>query len=516
MKKILSILLTFVMVFSFVGMSASAETYSGRGSIVVNNYNEEVTISIYKMMDLANYDADAGTYPYVINTDWTDFFTRGEGANYINIDSVSKAITWNGEETEERIAEFAKEALEYATTNSVDPVKIANKTSTDADIEKGQSSVTFKNLDLGYYLVDSTMGALCGLTTTNPDGVINAKNGIPIIDKQVQEDLTGQWGETNTCDIGQSVDFRVTINVHAGAQKYILEDNMGQKFNFGSIKKVELITSSGTITYKANPAADEKHINEVIEKIEGAEESTEYLNQTGKFQIYFKESFCEELKTNDKVVVYYDGMLNRDAIVGEKNVENDIDGNKNSAKLYFGEVHQSNEDYTVTYTFGIDLIKTDHNNALLDGAKFRIYDAAENGNEIKVVELERDTEGNITKYRRARSNEVGEEIIVKNGKVRIDGLDNGTYYLEETVAPATYNKLETRQSFTISDKDLDATFTNEVYSKGSGVQVINKTGVMLPETGGMGTTLFVSLGAVVVLGTGVLLVTKKRMSMIDD
>lgn len=511
MKKILSILLTFLMVFSFVGMTASAEVYDGKGSIVVNNYSEEVTIKIYKMMDLSSYDAGAGTYPYVINSAWENFFSTGEGSNYITIDNVSKAITWNGEETEERVADFAKEALKYATENSVEPVKVANKDTTDEDIEKTDASVTFKNLALGYYLVDSSMGALCGLTTTNPDGVINAKNGVPTIDKQVQEDLTEQWGETNTADIGQVVDFRVTINVHAGAQDYVLEDDMGQKFNFGSIKKVELITNSGTITYKKNPVADENNINEAIEKIEGAVESTNYANKTGIFKIFFKDSFCEELKTNDKVIVYYDGMLNRDAIVGEKNVVNNVDGNKNSVQLCFGEGHKSNKDYTITYTFGIDLVKTDHNNTLLDGAKFRIYDAVTEGNEIKVVLMD----DNKT-YRRARSGEDGVDIVVKDGNVRINGFDNGTYYLEEIVAPATYNKLESRQSFTISDKDLDATFTNGVYSKGSGVQVINKTGVMLPETGSMGTTAFVAFGSIVALATGVLLVTKKRMSMIDD
>jgi len=63
---------------------------------------------------------------------------------------------------------------------------------------------------------------------------------------------------------------------------------------------------------------------------------------------------------------------------------------------------------------------------------------------------------------------------------------------------------------------LDAVFNDGVYSTGSGVHVVNKTGSMLPETGGMGTIIFITLGVLVVLGTGVLLVTKKRMSMIED
>ena len=106
--------------------------------------------------------------------------------------------------------------------------------------------------------------------------------------------------------------------------------------------------------------------------------------------------------------------------------------------------------------------------------------------------------------------------MVKDGKVRVVGFDNGTYYLEETEAPDGYNKLTARQKFIISDGNLDATFNGDVYSTGSGVHVVNKTGSMLPETGAMGTMLFITFGMFVVLGTGVLLVTKKRMSMIED
>ena len=106
--------------------------------------------------------------------------------------------------------------------------------------------------------------------------------------------------------------------------------------------------------------------------------------------------------------------------------------------------------------------------------------------------------------------------MVTDGKIRVAGLDNGTYYLEETVAPDGYNKLSARQKFIVSDGNLDAIFNDGTYSTGSGVHVVNKTGSMLPETGGMGTVLFVAIGTVVVLGAGVLLVTKKRMSMIKE
>ena len=106
--------------------------------------------------------------------------------------------------------------------------------------------------------------------------------------------------------------------------------------------------------------------------------------------------------------------------------------------------------------------------------------------------------------------------MVEEGKVWVDGLDNGTYYLEEVITPAGYNQLTSRQKFIIADSNLNAVFNDSIYSTGSGVHVVNKTGTMLPETGGMGTVLFITFGTMVVLATGVLLVTKKRMSMIRE
>jgi LPXTG-motif cell wall-anchored protein len=110
--------------------------------------------------------------------------------------------------------------------------------------------------------------------------------------------------------------------------------------------------------------------------------------------------------------------------------------------------------------------------------------------------------------------------MVNDGLVRLEGLDNGEYYLEEIKWPDGYNQLTGVQKFTIADKNWDATI-NEKGTKlelttGTGIQVINKGGQMLPETGAMGTTMFITFGMFVMLGTGILLVTKKRMSMIED
>ena len=484
MKKIISVILSLMLIAS---LSVTAFAAGETGSITINGVSTGTTYKIYKLLDLESYDAASGAYSYKANAAWTAFFATDDAKAYMATDADGY-VTWAAAEDDDTKAAFAKLALAYAKANGIDPVK-SSENAGEFVITDGKG--VFSDLELGYYLVDSTMGALCGLTTTNPHASINAKNGIPTIDKQVNEDSTAQWGATNTSDIGQTIEYRVTINVHAGAENYVLHDVMAAGLTYIGVSKIEHVVT-GTDTHDVT--ADKYEVKT----------GTAVVTDGCTFEVHFSKAMCDELETNDKIIVYYTAMLNRNAVIAGS-------GNVNNAWLTFGEGHKSNEDSVTTYTYGIDIVKTDSQNTLLDGAEFKIYDAASDGNEVAVVLMD----DGVT-YRRARADETGVAIVVKDGKVRVVGFDNGTYYLEETEAPDGYNKLSARQKFIISDGNLDATFNGEIYSTGSGVHVVNKTGSMLPETGGMGTVLFITFGTIVVLGTGVLLVTKKRMSMIKD
>ena len=494
MKKIISIVLALMLLAS---LSVTAFAAEETGSITINGVGAETTYEIYKLLDLESYDVDAGAYSYKANAAWAAFFATDEAKAYMATDADGY-VTWATTEDDDTKVAFAKMALAYAKANGIDPVKSSRNA---GEFVITENAGKFSDLELGYYLVDSTMGALCGLTTTNPDASINAKNGIPTIDKQVKEDSTTQWGITNTADIGQIVEYRVTINVHAGAENYVLHDVMDAGLTYQEVTGIEHVVP-GIGSHDADVS--------MYDVKTGAD-----VTDGCTFEVHFSKDFCDEMETNDKIIVYYTAVLNKDAVIAGT-------GNVNNAWLTFGEGGKSNEDAVTTYTFGLDLVKTDSGNKLIDGAEFKIYDAASGGNEIPVVQVF-DINGDpaLTAdgyhlYRKAAAGETGATVIVVRGKVRVNGLDNGTYYLEETAAPDGYNKLSARQKFIVSDSNLDAVFNNGIYSTGSGVHVVNKTGSMLPETGGMGTVLFITFGTIVVLGAGVLLVTKKRMSMIKD
>lgn len=482
MKKLISIALAIMLIMSLATMAFADEP---TGSITINNTVKTHTYTIYKMLDLVVDDpSDPTAFIYTVNEDWEDFFMSGTGAlEYVDIDATTKAVTWKAAADDAVYAAFAKLALQFAQTNVIPAVESATAANT--------GSMIFDELALGYYLVDSTMGTLVRLNTNTPNAEFSDKNSAPEVDKTVQEG--DSWKDSNSAQIGDTVNFRVQITVKEGAENYVLHDKMSAGLTY----------TAGSIVVKIG--------DEVVD----ADNYTVPDSTTDDctFEVEFHDDYLATLPVGTKIDVYYSAVLNEDAIIEGSDGE---DKNLNEVILDFGDKSNTSTDNlpgdsTETKTYKVDLVKTDSGKNLLEGAKFKLWDDSEPRKVVKVVQIDEDN------YRVAVDGEDGamEEFEVYDGDVTISGLDAATYYLEETVAPDGYNKLPSSQAFTVNDANMLAEYVDGAYDKG-GVQVKNQAGSQLPETGAMGTAMFVSFGTLVVLGTGVLLITKKRMSMIED
>lgn len=469
-KRIASVLLALVMALSLITTAfAAGET----GSITIDNAVVGKTYTIYRIFDLNSHNDDYTAINYKVSAKWAAFFQDGaKGLDYVTIDDQGY-VTWKVDADK---AAFAKDAYAFAQASSIP---------NDGQDKATSSTVKFENLTLGYYLVQSDLGVLCSLDTTMPDVTIKEKNSQPTVDKQVQENSNGTWGDTNDANIGDTVNFKTTINVVNGQPKnYVLHDKMsnGLTFDAGSVEvKIgdRTLTLGSDYTLITNPK-------------DGC-----------TFEIEFKENV---LKPNDVVIVTYSATLNEKAVIYPE-------PNTNETKLVYGEGSETTWDETKTFTYQFDLVKTKTDKTVLDGAEFKLYDAKTEGNEIALID-----EGNGV-YRVATAAEKAAEgfvsATIKAGKVTIKGLDSGTYYLEETKAPAGYNVLAERVEVKIDHANLTATVEGDTYVSG-GVQVINQTGAELPSTGGIGTTIFYVVGGLLVVVAGVLLVTRKRMSKSED
>lgn len=460
-KKLFAALLAAVLVLA-MAVPAFAVTNATKGSITISNTVKDETYTIYRMFKLDSYNAESKTYSYTVESAWEGFFKTGAGGNYITLDGQGHP-TWNAAKSQDSDkAEFAKLALKWAADNKI----------TGTEETATGNTVTFSGLDLGYYLVDSSLGALCGLNTTNPDATIKEKNEKPEIKKEVQTSA-GDWSSENNAKIGDTVEYKVEIKVADGAQKYTVTDttSKGLTFNNSSLK----VTANDAVT-------------------------TDYTltSTTNGFTLVLPETYVSTLTKGTTIIVTYNATLNKDAVI-------DGDGNANEVKLSYGNHQNTVPSKVTTKSYQFDLVKVDGTtNKLLDGAEFELADG-----ETK-LSFVKDTAGN---YRVATTGDEGATttITVKNGKVNIYGLAGKTYTLTETKAPDGYNKLVTSETVNLADgSKTHATIVDSVYKDG-GVVVENHAGTVLPSTGGMGTTLFYVIGGGLMVAAVVLLVTKKRM-----
>lgn len=465
-KKLFAALLAAALVLA-MAVPAFAVTNATKGSITISNTVKDETYTIYRMFKLDSYNAESNTYSYTVESDWEGFFKTGAGGNYITLDGQNHP-TWTAadENDSTTVAAFAKAALAWAADKKISGTK---ETATG-------DTVTFSNLDLGYYLVDSSLGALCGLNTTNPDATIKEKNEKPEIKKEVQTSA-GDWSSENNAKIGDTVEYKVEIKVADGAKKYTVTDTMSEGLTFNS-------TSLKVAVGSTFATAD-----------------TDYTLTPTKngFTLELPESYVSTLTKGTVILVTYNATLNDKAVIDGD------DGNTNEVTLSYGNHQNTVPSKVTTKSYQFDLVKVDGTtNKLLDGAEFELADG-----ETK-LSFVKDTAGN---YRVATTGDEGATttITVKNGKVNIYGLAGKTYTLTETKAPDGYNKLVTSETVNLADgSKTHATIVDSVYKDG-GVVVENHAGTVLPSTGGMGTTLFYVIGGGLMVAAVVLLVTKKRM-----
>lgn len=489
-KKIAAIMFAFMMVVSMscnVKADDATTPTTGEGKITINNAIPKQTYKLYRLLDLESYSVNEdgqkenGNYSYKPASKWKTFL-EGDGIRDVYFTFENGYASWK---KDANVETFAKLAIEHA--NKENAVIKPEETEVAAAAIEGNntSTVTFKNLPLGYYLVDSSVGSLCGLDTAVKEVTIDEKNGVPSVEKKVSNSENGTFGESSTASIGDTVYFKTTITAQQGAQNYVLHDKMtdGLKFNGKvEVKKGESPVATSNYTLK-----------------------TSGFNDDCTFEIEFGQTFCDDLQKDEKITVTYSATLNENAVIG-----NDANTNTNKTLLSYGDSQKTTEVTTNTKTFKMDVFKyTENRNDKtkkdgLAGAVFTLKKEGETNTINFVREKTDETNGDV--YRVAKT---GNANITtnKSGKFTIKGLSAGTYKLEETKQPAGYNKLRGPVTVVI-DNVGNVTVDG---ANADPVKVLNKTGTVLPSTGGMGTTMIYLIGGALVLGSGVVLATKRRV-----
>lgn len=272
-KKIAAIMFAFMMVVSMSCNVKADDTTTATGTITINNAIPGQTYKLYRLLDLESYSVNEdgqkenGNYSYKPTSKWKTFL-EGNGIRDVYFTFENGYASWK---KGANVETFAKLAIEHA--NKENAVIEAEKTEVASAAIEGNNTptVTFKNLPLGYYLVDSSVGTLCSLGTTNTDATIREKNGVPSVDKKVSSTETGNYDISNTASIGDTVYFKTTITVQPGAQNYVLHDKMTEGLTLKNdsifVKKGESIVENTNYTLKTTGLTDGCHLKFSLHQI---------------------------------------------------------------------------------------------------------------------------------------------------------------------------------------------------------------------------------------------------------
>lgn len=525
---------------SALPVSAADTTYS----ITVNNGAAGHTYEAYQIFKgslgtdntLGNIEWGAG-----VNSTATDFLTKIQA-----VKDKDGSTPFTGKTT-------AKEIAEVLSTNNADSTLAINfadaigqylsstaqatqSTQTEDTDSDGVKEYVLSNLEAGYYLVkdkDKTQNSKDDAYTSFIMKVVaNAtatpKSAKPTVDKQVLDETgdaeagaTEGWGESADHAINESFQFKLTATLNADAQyanyeqyKVVFTDTMSKGVTFEKIDSVKITGKSADgddIAETVNAPGYTK--SDITAGTDGAQKWTLTIDdiKTAAPGI--------DLTKGATVEVIYSAHLNSDAIVSKDSASGEVVNNNKVSLEYSNNPNaggednlgKTPEDYVWVFTYGVDNTKVDQDQKPLAGAGFKLYDAA-GKNEISLI-----YDATKNAYRPTAAGETGKEMFSadKTGVFNIIGLDAGSYQLKETTTPAGYNTCKPID-IVISATHVEnanaasADLTLKADTANMNNTIINQKGSTLPSTGGIGTTIFYVAGGVLVVGAGVLLITKKR------
>ena len=564
LKKSLALLLALMLVLALGTTAFAAESYS----ITVKNPNTSIsmagnTYSAYKLFNVTYSDVTetSGNYAYTVTEEFKDFeYTVGD-TTYKGETLITYLATL--EDNAEALDTFAEAALKYAKDNNI---AAAGSVTAGA----GATEATISVPSAGYYLVsgsatapdNQTVVAACSLTTTDPTAEVTVKADVPSIEKKIVEG--DNLVPANTASIGDTVTFQLSSKVPnmKGYEEYffVMNDTLSEGLTYNGNDTMTVKVNGVELTKGAgyDVEVDGQNITIIFKNF------IQYKDQTGTaVTVTYSATLNEKANLSptegnpNTVTLTYSNNPNAQGTGTPGNPDKPGEGDAT------GTTPQSQ---TKTYVTGIKINKVDGQDSTkkLVGAKFEIkgtalkvvltntemFKASESGTYYMLKDgsytAAGPTDDNAASYDSTTQKYEKVTVVTKDtvateintvgytnadGVLTFAGLNAGEYVITELVAPSGYNLLKDSITITIVENaDFDNanwTVTEKVGDKDAttlsagddnlfSFTVENNSGTELPSTGGMGTTLFYILGGLLVVGAGVVLVTKKRMSKSEN
>lgn len=530
MKKVFAAAAAIATVFGLAATTvATANAAGGNATLTVSTTDAKFagkTVNAYKMFS-ATVSGDGQAVSYTLTDEWKPFFKNSTASGLTDVTDANindKANDYVSKLTGNALVAFATKASNWAQTKA-NNITVGATATVSADASNSKYTATFTGLDYGYYVVavpgatlanaSSQYATLVSVHSTSVTAEI--KGNLPTVDKKVQVNGTGK--DATDAKIGDTLTFTLTSTIPDmsaySTYTFNFKDTLSKGLTFGQVTSVKVEGANSPLTVNTDYTV-----------------TTPTASNNNTLTVAMKDfKTKQQVNAGKKITVTYTATLNKDAVVGGA-------GNVNSATIQYSNNPSTNgtgesepsKVRVFTYGFTVDKYTGDEYTdgaARLPGAKFTL--APKNGDPMSFVKVK---DGNATEnavYRVATDDEKASTTTTTittpaNGKVDFRGLKNGEYTLTETEAPAGYNKLAsaigvkvngqnngtdtTNATVTITYNNDNGNDYNQTASNGV-IPVQNKSGAILPGTGGMGTIAFTVIG-VLVIALGVAWTLKRK------
>lgn len=520
MKKVFAAAAAIATVFGLAATTVATANAADNATLTVSTTDAKFagkTVNAYKMFS-ATVSSDGKAVSHTLTDEWKPFFKDStasglNGATDANVND--KANEYVSKLSEEDLKAFAAKASNWVQAKA--NIKAAATATVSTGATNGNYTATFNGLDYGYYVV-----AVPGATLANASGQYAAL--VPVHSTSVDASIKGALptvvkkvnGESATsAKIGDPLTFTLTSTIPDmsayDTYTFNFKDTLSKGLTFNQVDSVKVgdttLVKDTDYTVTTSTVSDSTLLTVTM------------LNFKAK----------QQTNAGKTITVTYTATLNEKAVVGGV-------GNTNSATIQYsnnpsssgtGESEPSKV-RVFTYGFTVDKYtgnKYDDAATRLAGAEFTL--APKDGIAISFVQVDAGSETANAEYRVAKTGEEGATTTIitpASGKVVFQGLKNGEYTLTETKAPAGYNKLASAIGVKVNGQNDGTDTTNATvtitYNNNNGsnydqtasngvIPVQNKSGAILPGTGGMGTIAFTVIG-VLVIALGVAWTLKRK------
>lgn len=529
MKRVFAAAAAIATVFGLAATTVATANAADNATLTVSTTDAKFagkTVNAYKMFS-ATVSGDGGSkaVSYTLTDEWKPFFKNSTasgltGATDENVND--KANDYVSKLKGEDLVAFATKASNWAQTKT-NGITAGATAMVSAAATDGKYLATFTGLDYGYYVV-----AVPGATLANASGqyatlvsvdstnvTANIKGDLPTVDKKVQVGGTGK--DATDAKIGDTLTFTLTSTIPDmsayDTYTFNFKDTLSQGLTFGQVTSVTVEGVTDPLTVNTDYTV-----------------TTPTASNNNTLTVAMKDFKAKQQdNAGKKITVTYTATLNENAVVGGH-------GNTNSATIQYsnnpssGGTGESEPSKVRVFTYGFTVDKYtgdkyDDDATRLAGAEFTLAPKGDAAMSFVQVTAGSATENAV--YRVAKADETGTTTIITtpaSGKVVFRGLENGEYTLTETKAPAGYNKLASALGVKVNGQNDGTDTTNATvtitYNNDNGsnydktasngvIPVQNKSGVVLPGTGGMGTIAFTVIG-VLVIALGVAWTLKRK------